>query len=42
MARARAELSGYAPRNGYERDLMRLDAARVSEMERRLGRGPGG
>jgi tetratricopeptide (TPR) repeat protein len=42
LERAREELAGYEPRNGYERDLMRLDAARVREMERRLGTAPEG
>jgi hypothetical protein len=33
---ARDQLRGYSPKNGYERDLVRLDADRVAWIIRRL------
>lgn len=42
VTRVRQELKGYVPRNGYERDLMRLDTAGQEDLLRRLARQDGG
>ncbi|MGH9866832.1 MAG: O-antigen ligase family protein [Candidatus Polarisedimenticolia bacterium] len=36
LERARYELRGYHPKNGYERDLMRIDRERVAQVMRRI------
>jgi tetratricopeptide (TPR) repeat protein len=36
LALIRRELTGYAPRNGYEEDLMRLDSRELKDLEARL------